>query len=62
MSQLKRVASRDFGAEGKYSEISSTFSFCSQISWCFFEVGIYKKLIKIANRTDPDQTASSEAV
>ena len=34
------------------------FSFCSQIKWA----GIHKMLVKIANREDPDQTASSEAV
>ena len=32
------------------------FSFCSQI-----RTGIQKMLVRIANREDPDQTASEEA-
>ena len=43
-------------------EISTFFSFCSQLKYCFFGTGIHKMLVRIANREDPDQTASEEAV
>ena len=38
------------------------FRFCSQIKLYAIRVEINKKLVRIANREDPDQTASSEAV
>ena len=38
------------------------FSICSQIIFCVFRTGIHKNAVRIANREDPDQTASSEAV
>ena len=38
------------------------FSFCSQIKCCIIRARIHKMLIIIANREDPDQTASTEAV
>ena len=38
------------------------FSICSQIKCWFFRAEIQKILGRIANKEDPDQTASSEAV
>ena len=43
----------------KCSKISNTFLILFQIK-CWF--GIHKMLVRIANREDTDQTASSEAV
>ena len=38
------------------------FSICSQIKCWFFRAEIQKKFGRIANKGDPDQPASSEAV
>ena len=38
------------------------FSFCSKIKCWLSRLGFRKRLVRIANREDPDQTASSEAV
>ena len=46
----------------KCSKISNTFLFLFLNEMLVFRAGIHKKLVRIANRTDPDQTASSEAV
>ena len=35
------------------------FSFCSQINEIAIMSGIHKMFVRIANREDPDQTASS---
>ena len=44
-------------------EFRTLFSFCSQIHVNDgFRAGIHKMLVRIANREDPDQTASEEAV
>ena len=47
---------------GKWSKISNTFLFLFSNKKLDFRAGIYKMLVRIANREDPDQTASSEAV
>ena len=46
--------------EGNCSKILKIFSFCSQM--LVIQAGIHKMLARIANREDPDQTASEEAV
>ena len=38
------------------------FSFCSQKKMWVIKAGFHKMLVRIANREDPDQTASLEAV
>ena len=47
---------------GKCSKISNTFFFLFSNKMLVFRTGIHKKLVRIANREDPDQTASSEAI
>ena len=47
---------------GKCSKISSTFLLLFSNKILVFRAGIQKILVKIANREDPDQIASSEAV
>ena len=49
---------------GKRSKISNTlpFLFSNKIKMLVIRTGIHKILARIANREDPDQTASSEAV
>ena len=48
--------------QGKCSKISNTFLFLFSNKMLVFRAGIYKMLVRIANREDPDQTASSETV
>ena len=43
-------------------KFGSLFHFCSRVNCWFIRAGIHKMLVKIANRGDLDQTASSEAV
>ena len=45
----------------KCSKISNTFHFVLHIM-LVYRAGTHKMLVKIANREDPDQTASSETV
>ena len=47
---------------GKCSKISNTFLFLFSNKMLVFRPGIHKILVRVANREDPDQTASSEAV
>ena len=47
---------------GKCSKISNTFPFLLSNKMSVFRAGIHKFLVRVANRKDPDQTASSEAV
>ena len=47
---------------GKCSKISNTFLFLFSNKMLVFRAGIHKFLVRVANRDDPDQTASSEAV
>ena len=47
---------------GKFSKISNTFLFLFSNKMLVFRAGIHKFLVRVANREDPDQTASSEAV
>ena len=47
---------------GKCSKISNTFLFLFLNKILVFWAGIHKMLVRIANREDPDQTASLEAV
>ena len=47
---------------GKCSKISNTSLILFSNKMLIFRAGIHKLLVKIANREDPDQTASSEAV
>ena len=46
----------------KCSKILNTFLFLLSTKLLVFSDGIDKTLVRIANREDPDQTASSEAV
>ena len=47
---------------GKCPKILNTFCFLFPNKILVFRAGIYKILVRIANREDPGQTASSEAV
>ena len=47
---------------GKCSKILSSFLFLFSARMWVIRAGIHKMLVRIANREDPDQTASSEAV
>ena len=47
---------------GKCSKISNTFLFLFLNKMIVTRAGIHKLLFRLANREDPDQTASSEAV
>ena len=44
------------------AKIPNAFLFLFSIEMLLFRAGILKMLDKVANREDPDQTASSEAV
>ena len=46
----------------KCSKIFNTFPFLFATKMLVIRAGIYKILVRIANRVDPDQTASLEAV
>ena len=43
-------------------KFGTLFSFMFLNKMLFIRAGIHKMLVRIANREDPDQTASSEAV
>ena len=65
--QYKRIKPKygdmdNFFIYDKYSEISNTFLFLFSNQMLVIRAGIHKMLVRIANREDPDQTASSEAV
>ena len=47
---------------GKCCKFSNTFLFLFSNKMLIFWAGIHKMLTRIANREDPDQTASKEAV
>ena len=47
---------------GKCSKISYTFLFLFSNKMLIFRAGIHNMDVRIANREDPDQTASLEAV
>ena len=47
---------------GTCSKILNVLLFLFLNKMLFFKFGIYKMLVRIANRKDPDQTASPEAV
>ena len=47
---------------GKCSKISNTFLFLFLNKMLVIRPGIHKMHVRIANKEDPDQTASSEAV
>ena len=47
---------------GKSSKIMNTFLFLFSTKMLVITAGIHKTLVSIANRGDPDQIASSEAV
>ena len=51
-----------FNVYGKCSKILNTFIFLFKDKMMVIRAGINKLLDRIANREDPDQTASSEAV
>ena len=51
-----------FGFYGKCSNILNTFHFFFSNKMLVIKAGIHKMLVRITNREDPDQTASSEAV
>ena len=46
----------------KRSKISNTFLFLFSNRMWVIKAGIHRMLVRIANREDPDQTTSSEAV
>ena len=46
----------------KCSKISNTFLFLFSNKMLVIRTGIHKMLVRIADREEPDQTASSEAV
>ena len=47
---------------GKYSKTSSTILVLFSNKMLVVKAGFRKMLLRVANREDPDQTASSEAV
>ena len=47
---------------GKFSEFRTPFLSRFATRMLVIKAGIHKMLVRIANREDPDQTASSEAV
>ena len=47
---------------GKFSKILNAFLVLFSNKMLVFRAGIHKMPFRIANREDPDQTASSEAV
>ena len=47
---------------GKYSKISNIFFFLFSKKMWIVKAGFHDILVQIANREDPDQTASKEAV
>ena len=51
-----------FDEYSKCSKILNTFLFLFSNKMLVFRAGIHKFLVRVANREDPDQTASSEAV
>ena len=51
-----------FNHYGKYSKISDMFLFLFSNKMLVIRVGIHKMLVRIANREDPGQTTSTEAV
>ena len=51
-----------FDYYGKCSKISNTFLFLFSNKMLLIRFEIHKMLVRIANREDPDQTASEEAV
>ena len=51
-----------FNKYSKCSKISNTFAFLFSNKMLAFRVGIHKMRVEMANREDPDQTASEEAV
>ena len=51
-----------FKFNDKCSKISNTILFLLSNKRLGFSAEIHKMLVRIANREDPDQTASSEAV
>ena len=57
---IHRTAVQNY--HGKFSKISNTFLFLFSNKMLLIRTEIYKMLVRIANREDPDQTASSEAV
>ena len=52
----------DLSKYGKCSKISNTFLFLFSNKMLVFRAGIHNLLVRVANREDPDQNASSEAV
>ena len=66
MKQIS-VASKDQMVSSFVAFTLSVLKFRTLLTICFqrtcvIEAGIHKMLVRIANREDPDQTASSEAV
>ena len=47
---------------GKCSKIAYTFLFLYSNKMLAIRAGVHKMLVRIANREDPDQAVSSEAV
>ena len=66
MVDLKKQSDLDLcylaGNYGKCSKIWNAFHFLVSKKKCITRAGIHKVIVRIANREDPAQTASSEAV
>ena len=56
------IISTLWGKYGKCFKILNTFLFLFSNKMLLIMAGIHKMLVRTANREDPDQTASSEAV
>ena len=61
LDQLKKNMIKD-SIVNKCSKILDTFLVLFSYKMLVVKAGIHKMLVAIANREDPDQTASSEAV
>ena len=61
MILVKQIGSSGIYMYGKCSKFR-TLSFLFSNNMMVIRAGIHKLLVRIANRVDPDQTASSEAV
>ena len=72
MGEERSLQSRCYSNVHLYSLVCGEYDKCSRISNMFLvpfsnkilviRAGIHKMIVRIANREDPDQTASSEAV
>ena len=59
--QQRHWINREVNMSGKCSKILNTFLFLFSNKMLLIKAGIHKMLVRIANREDSDQIASSEA-